>query len=353
MSRGNSRCLIALTVLVLAGTGGPAVAQTQPFVAPTPGTIIVTDSPATYEIDSIEGTALRTVSGAASPQTWLAACRPVAGNVDFDAAEIDALWPLQPGKTASAETWRGPARWRLSLRVQGTDTVAVPAGHFAAWVIEVEETASTNDYKALFRCWYAPEAGFTVKREHTVMVGSAPRQNFEVQRIERHDRRSSVAFRGPAPGTSFDTTIGVFRIDDVDGTNLVRRGDPQLNTTWVGGLVGYNSGDAILETAKRGFAALWPLQMGKSVRFDIQRADGAAWHNTLTIERTELLKVPAGAYATFVIAHRERAANGSYDAEYLYWWSPALGFPIKRESRTAIGANAPANYELRAVRAPQ
>lgn len=346
------RRLIVL-VVILMGASADAWAQPQAFAPPTPGTIIITDA-TTYEIDSIEGTAIRTVSGASAPSTWLAACRSIVSSVEFDAADIDGFWPLHPGKTASAATWRGLTRWQLTLRVQGRDTVTVPAGSFAAWIVDVEETTSTKDYKALFRCWYAPEIGFTVKREHTVLAGTAPRQSFEVQRVERRDRSRSVEFRGPPPGTSFDTTLGVFRIDGTDGTNLVRRGDQAaLNTTWVGGLVGYGSGDAVLDSAKRGFGQIWPLQLGKSVRFDIQRADGAAWHNTLTVERTELLKVPAGSYATFVIAHRERAANGSYDAEYLYWWSPALGFAIKRESRTALGANAPANYQLRAVRATQ
>jgi len=344
--------ILAVLAAAVPGAQGRALAQSQAFVAPAPGTVIVTDA-ATYEIDSLEGTAIRSVSGVSAPLVWMAACRPIAGTVEFDAPELDALWPLRPGKKAGVQTWRGASRWALELRVQGRETVATAAGSFATWIIEIEETAASNDYKAVFRCWYAPDIGFTVRREHTVLVGSAPRQSFEIQRIERRDRSRSTEFRGPAPGTVFETTIGAFRIDGVEDTNLVRRADAaQANTTWVGGFVGYNSNDAILETAKRGFAPIWPLQTGKSVRFDIQRTDGATWHNTLTVERTELLKVPAGAYATFVITHRERAANGSYDAEYLYWWSPALGFPIKRESRTAIGVNAPANYELRAVRAP-
>lgn len=217
-------------------------------------------------------------------------------------------------------------------------------------MIDVEESSPTNDYKVLFRCWYAPSLGFTVRREHRVLVGSAPRAAFEVTRIERWDR---VQFRAPPPGTSFETSLGTFRIDGNEGTNLVRRGDqPGLNTTWVGGLVGYNSTDAVLAAAKREFAALWPLSVGKTVRFDIRRADGAAWNNVLTVERAELTRLPSGVYSTFIISHRERAANGSFDAEYLYWWSPALGFPIKREARSAAGVNAPPDYELRAVRLP-
>lgn len=338
---------------ILAGlvAGAPAAhAQTQAFVAPAPGTVIVTNAGAAYEIDSVERTTVRTLTSLQAPTPWLAACRPVAGSVEFDSQEIDALWPLQPGKTLRSATWRGGARWNLLFRVQGSETVSVAAGTFPAWLIEVEEASTSNDYKALFRCWYAPSLGFTVKREHTVLSGTAPRAAFEAERVEHRDR---MQFRAPPAGTSFETSLGVFRIDGAEGSNLVRRSDqPGLNTTWVGGLVGYNSSDAVLDAAKREFAQLWPLSVGKTVRFEIKRADGAAWNNLLTVERAELTKVTAGTYSTFVISHRERAANGSYDAEYLYWWSPALGFPIKREARSAVGVNAPPDYELRAVKPP-
>lgn len=327
-----------------------ASAQSQPFVAPAPGTVITTNTGASHEIDSVDGSTIRALTNLQPPLPWLAACRPVAANVEFDSQVIDGLWPLQPGKTLRSETRRGSTRWRLVFRIGSSETVTVGAGTFPTWPIEVEETTASNDYKALYRCWYAPSVGFMVKREHTVLVGSAPNQGFEAERIERRDRSQ---FRAPPSGTSFETSLGIFRIDGAEGTNLVRRSDQAgLDTTWVGGLVGYNSTDAILEAAKRDFARLWPLSLGKSVRFDIRRADGAAWNNVLTVERAELTRVPAGTYSTFVIAHRERAANGSYDAEYLYWWSPALGFPIKREARSAAGVNAPPDYELRAVKPP-
>ncbi len=341
---------LVLLALLLPAAAERASAQPQPFAAPTPGTVLVTNTGTAYEIDSVEGTTIRTLSNLQAPIPWLAACRPVAGNVEFDSQEIDALWPLQPGKTLRTATRRGTARWNLAFRVHGPETVTVTAGRFPAWLIEIEETAASNDYKALFRCWYAPSVGFTVKREHAVLAGSAPPQGFEAERIERHDR---TQFRAPPPGTNFETSLGLFRIDGAEGPHLVRRGDqPGLNTTWVGGLVGYNSTDPIIEAAKREFARLWPLAVGKTVRFDIRRADGAAWNNLLTVERSELTKVQAGIYSTFVIAHRERAANGSFDAEYLYWWSPALGFAIKREARSAAGVNAPPDYELRGVRPP-
>jgi len=348
LKRGFAVSLLLLAMPLAAAER--ALAQPQPFVAPAAGLTVVTSTGATFEIDSVDGTTIRTLTGQQPPLAWLAACRPVAGNVDFDSQEIAALWPLQSGSLLRTATWRANARWHLVIRVRGRETVTVPAGTFPTWLIEVEEAAVSNDYKALFRCWYAPSLGFTVKREHSVPVGSAPRADYEAERIERRDR---TQFRAPPAGTSFETSRGVFRIDGAEGTNLIRRSDQAAaSTTWVGGLVGYNSADAIIDSAKLEFARLWPLAIGKTLRFDISRPDGATWHNVLTVERTELTKVAAGTYSTFVIAHRERAANGSYDAEYLYWWSPALGFTIKREARSAAGVNAPADYELRAVRPP-
>lgn len=109
-----------------------AHAQTQAFVPPAPGTVIVTNTGAVYEIDSVEGTTIRTLTNLQAPSPWLAACRPIVGNVEFDSQEVDALWPLQPGKTQRTSTWRGPVRWNLVFRVQGSDTVTVPAGSFPA-----------------------------------------------------------------------------------------------------------------------------------------------------------------------------------------------------------------------------
>jgi len=327
--------------------------QSQAFVAPTPGTLIYTNSTSYYEVDSVEGTTIRTVGNRLTYAPWLAGCRNLGGNVDFNAAGADALWPLTPGKTAASDTRRNDLRWAISLRVKGRERVTVPAGTFDTWVIEIEEAASTQDYKAAFDCWYAPEIGFAVRRRHRMLLGRTTSPDFEVVRVERKDRSRSTEFRSPPPGTSFDTNLGTYRIDSADGTNLLRRSDEaQFNTTWVGGLVGFSTSDNILEDVKRDFARLWPLEVGKTIRFDIARRAGEVWNNVITVERVETIKVPAGTFSTFVISQQERALNGSYNAAYTYWWSPALGFPVKRDVRFITGVSGPSSYELRRVIPP-
>jgi hypothetical protein len=343
--------------LLLVGVGAPwgvaAHAQSQPFVAPTLGTVLYTNTTSYYEIDSVEGSTVRSVGNRLAYSPWIVGCRNLGSTVDFDMAGADALWPLEIGKTAISETRRNEFRWAINLRVKGREKVTVPAGTFDAWIIELEETAATHDYKVSFDCWYAPDVGFAVKRRHRILVGRTASPDFDIVRIERKDRSRTSPFRSPPPGTSFDTTLGTYRIDGAEGTNLLRRSDEaNLNTTWVGGLVGFSSADNILEAAKQDFSRLWPLEIGKTIRFDINRRDGGVWNNVFTVERMETVKVPAGTFSAFVISQQERAINGSYSAAYTYWWSPALGFPIKRDVRFVTGSSAPSSYELRRVVAP-
>lgn len=76
---------------------------------------------------------------------------------------IDTLWPLAPGKTASAWVYNGEWAWKLSWRVVGPQTVQVPAGTFETWLIEHTEESLQGGYVGKTRSWYAPNIGWNVR----------------------------------------------------------------------------------------------------------------------------------------------------------------------------------------------
>lgn len=112
--------------------------------------------------------------------------------------------------------------------------------------------------------------------------------------------------------------------------------------------------DPFVGKVSQEMAKLWPLAVGKSVSFDFSRPNGGVWTNNIRVERVEPVKVEAGTYSAFVVKWQERSFQGGFNATYTYWWSPALGFPIKREVEFVTGSASSyrSNYELRKVTPP-
>ncbi len=341
-----------LAVLQSANTA--ALAQSQPFVISPPGTRVYTTTGGWYEVDFVDGMVVRTVNERLDVGIWTGLCdrRSSTSATKLDERSADALWPLELGKSVSYEVESGERRWSKSLRVAKREKITLPAGTFDTWVIEDNEKGISHDSQSVFQCWYAPEVGFVVRRRHEVKGGTGATQ-FTALRIEKQDRSKTAEFRGPLPGTTFDTSRGSFRVDAVEGTTLIRKSDdPRLNAIWLGGLHDTLASDPFVGKISQEMAKLWPLEIGKSISFDFSRPSGGVWVNRVSVERTESIKVPAGTYATFLVKWQERAVNGPFNATYLYWWSPALGFPIKREVQFSAGDAVRTGYELRKVTPP-
>jgi hypothetical protein len=326
----------------------------QAFVAAPPGTRIYTTGGNWHEIDSVEGTLVRTVGKTLDVTNWVGFCDRPSSKSQYDRKLADALWPLSPGKSAKYDKEREGRRWTVTFKAVGIEQVTVPLGTFSTWLIEAEEVGVSHKSRSITRCWYAPEVGFVVKRRHEIKEGSGSASAIEVLRIEKADRSRVVPFRAPLPGTSFDTNVGSYRIDGADGPHLFRKDDrPSYNTTWVGGFVAYASNDYALDARKRELAKLWPLEVGKGVQFEAPRPGGGVWVHTFKVERTETVTVPAGIYAAFVVTWNQRAINNPYNSTVTFWWSPALGFPIKRHEQSATSGSAERNYELRNATPPK
>jgi hypothetical protein len=338
----------------------PAFAQSQPFAAPSPGTRLYTSGDAWYEIDSVDGNVVRTVNARLAPATWIGGCAALGSRTIIDQGAVDVLWPLATGKSVSVASRNEQRSWLLNFRVVGPERIAVPAGSFDTWLIEVEEAALSHVYRGIYRCWYAPEVGFIVKRTIDIKEGDGASSKAEVVRIERKDRSTVADFRAPPPGTAFTTTSGVTRIAGAYGTNLVQSVNGEdKKVYWLGGLAQYVITDDLAATVQREMDKLWPLQAGKSVSFEGElpgltaTATPLKFQYDVTVERTETVTVPAGTFSTFVVKWEQSAlGQPAFRGVQTLWWSPALGFPVRREIKILQGRTDWTRYDLRAAQAP-
>jgi Protein of unknown function (DUF3108) len=337
----------------------PVRAQTQPFVPPTPGTTVFFSTGGYFEADSVDGTILRVVNSALQQRDMLAACYTPSRNTKYDRRGTDSLWPLAPGKTVTLEEAVDDRRWSVTFRVVRQEQVKTRAGTFEAWLITADETALTHTFKGAYQCWYVPEIGLPVKRSMDVKAGKGSGFDEEAMRVEKHDRSKVAEFRAPAPGTTFNTTAGSVRIDSIDGPNLLQAyTNPDQKVWWLAGFGALVMPDRYAKSMGPQMAKIWPLEVGKSTSFqrDLPTYRGTAnstFQNELTVEKAETVTVPAGTFSTFVIKWRSRGLGfNTSDVVQTIWWSPALGFPVKREARIVTGYGIYTNYELRSVQRP-
>lgn len=351
---------LVLCVLAACAAVHTVKAQTQAFIPPTPGTTVYYSDGSYLEADSVNGTVVRIVNSALVQRDLLAACFIPLPHGNYDATTVDSLWPLTPNKSVTVELAQGERRWSLLIKVEGLRQIRTQAGMFNAWVITVDDTAVTHAFRGVSRCWYVPEIGLPVRRMQEITAGHGGAFDVQAVRIEKRDRSQVAEFRPPARGTGFNTTAGFFRVDRVVGTSLAREFEnPNNNTYWLGSFFGYTLPVSTVESLSSDVDQLWPLQVGKTISFQhdlpgyYPGSPLYAYHFDVRVERAELVTVPAGTFSTFVVAWRYRGlGNNQFDGTQRFWFSPALGFPIKRQVSVAAGITNWTNYELLNVQRP-
>jgi hypothetical protein len=157
----------------------------------------------------------------------------------------------------------------------------------------------------------------------------------------------SVEFACPKVGTTIELSSG--------GT--LQFGSPQ------GALCSYTSAPGSdLTTASalgsfRGEAQkvqeLWPLAVGKHVAFAYQAGPGTFRQAEFRVIRHEPVTVKAGKFDTFVIEARIWSPGGAgastFGETVTYWFSPAVGYPVKITHRLESGVYA-TGTDLEAVK---
>ena len=86
--------------------------------------------------------------------------------------------------------------------------------------------------------------------------------------------------------------------------------------------------------------ALWPLEVGKQASFSFER--NRARRVEYNVAGIETVTVPAGTFDTFVIEETERTIGGRGKSErkQTYWYSPEIGYIVKRVLSVISGKNA-------------
>jgi len=334
------RSLIAGWLIALATFGGilPGRAEELAFKPPALGTRLYLTTGGYLELDSTDGTVIRTVGAGYVVQPWFAACFEPGRGVEIDnLAAIDALWPLAIGKQAPFRARRQDQEWQETLRVVRRETVTVGAGTFDTWVIQHEDQGISNDYHSVADCYYAPELGFTVKMTRRVLAGKSNFRPWEVQRIEKRDRSKALEFAAPPVGTKFILdTNRTFEVTGVQDRSIRVKtnyyaGSP--DKTLYGGLFAFDTADSRGSSSGRDFEALWPLAIGKEISVQVNSsgfyASGGVWAHTITVDRTELVDTPAGKLFAYVITQKMHALTGGTNVAWTWWWAPAVNFAVK------------------------
>ena len=83
-------------------------------------------------------------------------------------------------------------------------------------------------------------------------------------------------------------------------------------------------------------AALYPLQVGKGVKFT-RRKGQLVWDDDILVTATERLSVPAGIFNTFVVRRRSQLRDSEWWAEQRNWYAPSLGWVVKFEGKSSDG----------------
>ncbi len=135
----------------------------------------------------------------------------------------------------------------------------------------------------------------------------------------------------PAPGTVIVTSINeTHTIKGGDGlycwVTLSAPGRPPHDIGYFGLVTGV--GSMCYNAAKDEIAKLWPLEVGKVVRFSAESGN-YAWASTYTVTERKDITVPAGTFPVYVVVYDERQTNGPYHSIWTDYISTDVGYRVK------------------------
>lgn len=117
----------------------------------------------------------------------------------YPARNVEALWPLEIGKTT---TFNVEGARAITARVVRTETIRVPAGNFFTYVIERRDRDLAQGPDNLATYWYAPSVGTVVKFQEQVNRAGRPRPAYEVVSIVLPQPRTGTIPVATPPGDS-------------------------------------------------------------------------------------------------------------------------------------------------------
>jgi len=154
-------------------SSGAAGSTAQPiaFAPPAIGTRFVTPT-GYFQITQVNGMSVVTVNNGNRSASWYAGFIYVANQVD--PKTIEAIWPLQVGKTVTFDERAGGDGWRHTLTVVRVEDLTTAAGVLPTVVIDerIQSLSPAQGNLDVTRTyWYAPSVRWIVKRDFTQKSG--------------------------------------------------------------------------------------------------------------------------------------------------------------------------------------
>jgi hypothetical protein len=187
--------IIGVILLLTAGLASAAHADPTPFKVGAVGTRYYLASGGYVEIAKIDGQSVTTVNSAGQSFSWIGLFLGISSpaTYQFRKSEIESIWPLEIGKkvqfdfSGSGATSMSTGTWTNEFRVLRAEKVKVEAGEFDTIVVQWYDRGIQGaglGFIGTTTYWYAPQAGFFVKRVFEQQTGGANRvSTFEVTRI--------------------------------------------------------------------------------------------------------------------------------------------------------------------------
>lgn len=93
-----------------------------------------------------------------------------------------------------------------------------------------------------------------------------------------------------------------------------------------------------MQVDEAAYAALWPLETGKSTSFVRTAPDGSKARIVISVAGTEVIETPAGRFQTYVLDGQTVHLTGArYSANVRAWWAPDPGWVVRAEGRDSTG----------------
>jgi hypothetical protein len=147
----------------------------------------------------------------------------------------------------------------------------------------------------------------------------------------------------PAPGTVIVTSMGTtLRFDDRDGLVCSVTASDSGKYQTFGLVTMVDSMNYVANKAE--IAKLWPLEVGKVIKFDAKRGS-YEWIAAYTVTEKKDVTVKAGAFPVYVVTYEETqisqkfapSHSGIYHCIWTYYISTDIGFFVKMDYESISG----------------
>jgi hypothetical protein len=119
----------------------------------------------------------------------------------------------------------------------------------------------------------------------------------------------------------------------------------------------FSAASPIVQSNVTVLMSLLPLEVGKTAYLARTGPEGKTWQATVSVEKYESVRVPAGQLSCFVLVWTEPSGTGKWDRRW--WYCPSLEYPVKYTAKfEVVGADgrtvssSPTGWELSGVRVP-